>query len=479
MAEVFTKTIKGKLKLHWHEAILTILTISYFSYFTIASFLRYDNYHAGRFDLGNMAQTVWNTIHGRVFLLTDPNGTAEISRLAFHADFILILLSPLYLIWEDPRMLLLVQTLVLSSGGIFVYLMGKHVLRDKTLSLVLALSFFLNPAVNYTNLFDFHPVTLATTFLLAAFYFILKKRYALTIIFLALAGLTKEQVWLIIALLGLYLVFIHKQKFLGISIFAISSIIFYLLIWIAIPKALGSEHFAISYYSDFGGSPNLIIKNIALSPAKTFQTIFLPDRVEYLKQLFLPLGYLSFFAPFYLIFAFPDLVINLLSSNSVLHQIYYQYSASVTPFIFISTIFAISKLRTKLPEISSYTISTILLVFTFVSAYNFGPLLYTKKPNTDIFVSPLPVRKTVDEYIKALPEIEKVSATNNLGSHLSHRRYIYTIPIGIEEADRVMFLVKEESTQKEKDTLKKLLNDPKYVLVFNEGSFYVFKKASY
>lgn len=478
MAEVFTKTIKGKLKLYWHEAILAILTISYFSYFTAASFLRYDNYLTGRFDLGNMAQTVWNTIHGNIFMLNDPNGTREISRLAFHADFILILLSPFYLIWEDPRMLLLIQTLVLSSGGIFVYLIGKHVLRDKTLSLVLALSFFLNPAVNYTNLFDFHPVTLATTFLLAAFYFILKKRYALTIIFLVLAGLTKEQVWLIIALLGLYLVFIHKQKFLGISIFAISSFIFYLLIWIAIPKALGSEHFAISYYSDFGGSPNHIIKNIVLSPAKTFQTIFLPDRVEYLKQLFLPLGYLSFLAPFYLIFASPDLVINLLSSTSVLHQIYYQYSSTVTPFIFLSAIFAISKIKRRIPELSYSAIGLIIFLMTLVSAYDFGPLPYAKNSNLDMLLKPLSNKATIDEFISSLPITESVASTNNLGSHLSHRKNMYVIPQGVNKADTIMFLIASSTNENEKKALKKIQEDPNYKTVLNEHNFYVFKRAT-
>jgi uncharacterized membrane protein len=55
-----------------------------------------------------MDQTVWNTIHGRIFQLTDPNGTTNISRLAFHADLILVLISPLYLIWSSPEMLLLI-----------------------------------------------------------------------------------------------------------------------------------------------------------------------------------------------------------------------------------------------------------------------------------------------------------------------------------------------------------------------------------
>src|SRR3989344_2029047 len=114
----FTKKYK-------HELGLGIFALTYFIYFTTASFLRYTNYYTGRFDLGIMAQTVWNTLHGNFFIMTNPNGSEEVSRLAFHADFILILLSPFYFIWEAPRMLLLIQTFVLSLGGIFVYLIAN------------------------------------------------------------------------------------------------------------------------------------------------------------------------------------------------------------------------------------------------------------------------------------------------------------------------------------------------------------------
>ena len=111
----------------------------------------------------------------------------------------LVLLSPFYLIWEDPRVLLLIQTIILSFGGIFVYLISKHLLSNKTISLVFAFCFYLNPAVNYTNLFDFHAVTLATTFFLSAFYFIFKSNYKLVVLFLILAGITKEQTWAIVS----------------------------------------------------------------------------------------------------------------------------------------------------------------------------------------------------------------------------------------------------------------------------------------
>ena len=65
------------------ELVLGISTVIFTLYFSAISILRYDNFYAGRFDLGNMDQTVWNTVHGRFFQLSDPNGTATVSRLAF------------------------------------------------------------------------------------------------------------------------------------------------------------------------------------------------------------------------------------------------------------------------------------------------------------------------------------------------------------------------------------------------------------
>src|SRR3990167_3941076 len=114
--------LENYIKDHSHEIILLLMIAIYIIYFIAASFLRFDNFFTGRFDLGNMDQAVWNTIHGRIFKITDPNGTEIISRLAFHADFLLILISPLYLIWSHPKMLLLLQSVVLGFGALFVYI---------------------------------------------------------------------------------------------------------------------------------------------------------------------------------------------------------------------------------------------------------------------------------------------------------------------------------------------------------------------
>lgn len=468
------------IKKYLVEIILFIFIIGYTLYFTTASFLRFENYYTGRFDLGNMDQTVWNSIHGRLFSFTDPNGVETISRLAFHADFILVLLSPLYLLWEDPRMLLLTQTLMLAFGAFFVYKISLHILQNKHLSLTFSFAFLINPSVGYTNLYDFHAVVFATTFLLASYFFLQQKKSILFVAFALLAGLTKEHVWLITAFLGVYAIFFQKVKFAGTSLAVISVTLFYVLIWHVIPAARGEEHFAISYYAEFGDSPTSIIKSTVASPLKTFNILFQSDRINYQHQLFAPLGYLPLFAPHMLIFSFPDLFINLLSSNDNLHQIFYQYTATITPFLFIAAIYGVKFLTKIFPVISLRTYIFYLLITAVFSAYSFGPLPGAKKPNLDMFTKPLENKLLIETVIENIGQNEKIAATNNLGSHLSEREYIYTIPLGINQADTILFLVNEPrswpSTTNLKDLIIDLKQNKQFILTIENNNFTVFRK---
>jgi len=472
-----------------YEVLLGFFVFSYNAYFISASIFRYENYFAGRFDLGNMDQVVWNTLHGRFFQLTDPNGVDIVSRLTFHADYILVILAPLYKIWSDPRLLLIIQTVVLSFGAVFVYLIAKNILKNKVLSLAFAGSFLINPAVNYTNLYDFHSVTLGTTFLLAVFYFLYKKRYFWFVFFLILAGITKEQVWLITSLFGIYLFIINFRKnqslFLksfGILIFLTGICIFYYFIWRAIPEAKGGNHFALAYYSEFGDSPSGIIKNIVFSPIKTFFRIFQPNQSLYLLQLFLPLGFLSLFAPLFLIFAMPDLGINLLSNNSQLHQIYYQYSAAITPFIFISGIFGLNLLLKLSFKINHLFFYAFLVFFSVFGAFLYGPLPGAVNPNLDMFTKSLKNKKAIDNFLINIPRQYSIAATNNVGSHLSHRQKIFTIPVGIDRADIIVFLLNDYSAQPslaaQIDMAKRMENNKNYIQIFKSGDFIAFEKRN-
>ncbi len=478
-SKIITSTEKWITK-HIHLTLLLLAICIYSIYFSGASFLRHDNFYTGRFDLGNMSQTVWNTAHGRVFQLTDPNGTEIMSRLNFHADFILVLLAPFQIIWSNPKMLLLLQSIVIGFGALFIYLLCNLITSNKTVSLFLGLAFLLNPSINYANLFDFHAVTLATTLLLATMYFLIQKKYIWFVVFALLSALTKEQVWTIIFLLGLYIVCIQRKIVFGVIVSLVSFAAFYFLVWYAIPQVRGSGHFALTYFADFGSDPSGIIKNVIFSPLKTLSIIFQKDQITYLFQLLSPLGFLSLLSPLSLIFAFPDLLINLLSNNSQLHQIYFQYTATITPFIFISSMYAIKKLQRSFSKISPKVYITYFLITTVATAYFFGPLPGAVNPNLDMFTKPEPKKETIRRVLAQIPKNESVAATNNLGSHLSNREKIYTIPNGIDKADFVAFLLDDSYAQPSLGAQIKMATDLKnnnnYQLVYEQDDFIVFKK---
>ena len=483
---------------HKYELVLLGAILIYIAYFTTASFLRYDNFYTGRFDLGNMDQAVWNTTHGRIFQITDPNGTNIISRLAFHADFILVLLAPLYLIWSSPEMLLLLQTVVLALGAIFVYLISKEILKNKNISLIFSLSYLLNPSMQYTNLYDFHPVTLGTTFLLIAAYCFIKRRYLIFLIFAVLAGLTKEEVWLIISVFGFLTsaqsvfalvknkVTDRRKEFIKIALggllFAVSFGIFYYLVWYLIPSVRGGNHFALAYYSDFGYSPSSIVKNMIFSPFKTLDIIFSKNQLSYLLQQFIPLGFLSIFSPVSLLFAAPDLIIDLLSTNPQLHEIYFQYTSTITPFIFISAIYGVRRLRNWLPKVPVTFYCFFIIIATIFSAYIIGPLPGAKSPNLAMFTQPLADRNAIDKFLTDIPPHYSIAATNNIGSHLSHRQKIFTIPVGMKQADIVAFLLNDPYAQPSLPAqikmAKEMENDKNYIQIFKQGKFIAFEKKN-
>lgn len=457
------------LKLDPAILIVAFFAANYFVIMTSLAFLKHDVFLTGRFDLGNMSQTVWNTAHGRFFTLTNPDGTEIVSRLAVHSDFILILFAPLYFLWSDPRMLLLIQSLILSFGGVFVYLIAKKIIHNKYLSAALSISFFTNFWLHEQNLFDFHAVSLATTFLLGAFYFLIQKKYFFVGLFLLLAGITKENVFLIIPFFGVYLYFVEKKKTLGILLLTVSVAIFFFLSSYAIPEARNEAHFAVSNYGYLGSSPQEIVLNIILKPQVVFQQVFSLSTLNYLHQHLLPLGYLPIFSPAILIAVIPEMAIYLLSSNLQYRSYEYHFGALIIPFFFIATVYSVNfLLRQNKVKVAPLFIFYYLLFFAFTSCYLYSPLPGMKRAD----YSPFLARNTekIRTYLSLVPQQAKVAATNNIASHLSHRDYIFVLPFGLDRADYIV-IYKEIRFVENVDTNK-------YDLIISESQdgFYLYKK---
>jgi len=138
---------------------------AYTAGFASLSVLRHRAYTTGRYDLGNMVQTVWNTAHGHFLQMTSGDGV-QISRLAAHFDPILAVFAPLWWIWPSPEMLLVVQAAAVSLGALPVFWLARKHLYSELAGLGFAHVYLLYPATEWLTLNEFHPVALACPFLL-------------------------------------------------------------------------------------------------------------------------------------------------------------------------------------------------------------------------------------------------------------------------------------------------------------------------
>ena len=478
-----TATILKLLRENIHLVVLGILITAFCVFFVLASFLRFDNFHTARFDLGNMTQTVWNTAHGRIFQLTNPNGQENVPRLAFHADFILIFFAPFYWIWDSPKVLLLFQAVITGLGGVFVYLISVHVLKNKNISLAFAFAYLLNPSLSWSVLFDFHSVVLATTFLLGTIYFLLQKNYRWFLIFAILAALTKEQVWFIIALFGLLIFFWQKKRMFGFAVFSISLLIFYLLIWQIIPYVGASHgHFALTYFENGGDRPTELIKNTLSAPENTFAKLTDEEHTGYLKALFMPLGYLPLIFPVWLVFPIADFVLNLLSDKGELHFIYYHYTATITPFLFTSAIYAVYFLKRVIKR--NIVFIVYIVTFTIYGAYTYGPLPWSLDPSLDTlesFNAPLPHKEEIKIQLAKIPTEATLAITDNLGGYMSHRENVYLTYTEITNADYIAFLITKNGTDPDGEELIGILKkdtDDDFSLWYDKYGLTIFKKTN-
>ena len=324
--------------------ILTyILIVGYVLWMSYETVLRYSTFKATAFDLGNMDQVLWNTLHGRLFQFTNQGSDfyGPPTRLAIHFEPIILPLSLLYIFHADARLLLVFQTLMIAAGAWPIHVLTrKYIPTLPLLAPVMVLAYYLMPALLSVNLFDFHPVSLATPFLLYAVLALEYKHYGWFVLTCVLAAACKEDVPFAVAFLGVLVVWKYKLPRLGTLLILVGIVWGLSAFLVIIPHFYpGAVHSNYWYrYESLGSSPAAAIVNILLHPWLLFATFLTLDRFYYIASLLRSTGFLALLAPEWLLPALPALAINLFSDYPLYYSGVYHYNAVIIPFIMIASI---------------------------------------------------------------------------------------------------------------------------------------------
>jgi uncharacterized membrane protein len=415
------------VKKHLIEIILGVsiaLFVIAFSFLSIKRYLTLNSYY---YDLGIMNQVVDNTSRGHFLEMTNQQLGKNASRIAIHFDPILAFFAPFYLVYRDPSVLLIGQAAIIGLGALAIYLLGIKVLKKKGLSLVFAVLYLLYFQVQRTVLFDFHAVALSTSFLLFAFYYLEEKKPLPYFAFIFLSLITKEHVGLIVLMLGLYILFIKKNTRLGLATLGIGALFFAATVYVLIPWARGSDHFALKYFADFGDSPSKILVNVLTHPLVTMRKIFSAETITYVSRLVVPM-FFSLFSPFTFLIALPEWAINILSINANMRGYYFHYSSLIVPVLFYGAVMGHRNFDRliKNKNIKSAVFAVFLLANAYsIYRYNPVPKLWVKEPVNYREIDPIK-KKTINFLRERLKDEDiKLSTTPRLAPFFTNRRYYH------------------------------------------------------
>jgi uncharacterized membrane protein len=454
---------------------------AYAAAFAALSVLRHRAFETGRFDLGNMVQAVWSTAHGHPLQITNLHG-AEVSRLGAHVDPILVLFAPLWWIWPHPSLLLTVQALAVALGALpLFWLARKHTGSDDA-ALGFSLAYLLFPATEWLTLNEFHPIALACPLLLFAIWYLDEDRLLPFAFFALLAALTREEIPLVIAGLGLWYALSHRRWLAGGVIAAAGLAAAGVAVQVVIPHFHhGSKSSFYGRYNAVGGSASGMVRTLFTHPGRLLSIAFDHRGTHYLLDLLLPMAALALLAPLFLIALVPELALNLLSSVDAQSSIHYHYTAAEIPILFAAAAIGASRLRRRAG------IAAVVAVLAAVAGnYLLGPIpLWRFVPGgqtlqaTSAQVSHHD--RIADRELKLIPATAPVTATNALGAHLSERKRIFSFPY-LRGAEWVIVDEQKPSLGDHNDKrgglkqIERLRRDPRFRLVSAADGVLVFRR---
>jgi uncharacterized membrane protein len=360
--KLYAKSLLVLIEKHADRLILVPILV-YTVFFSAYTCYMHYTFRTYAWDLGITDQGLWTTLNTDKILystLEVPYGNPSGNFLGVHFSPILLLILPIYYLFQAPETLLVFQSFILALAALPLYWIARDKLQNKLYGLAFAAAYLLNPALHGVNTFDFHVEIFSPLFILFAFYYIDKGKWLKAIPFLILELTTLEFAPLLVLSLGFYF-FLKKLRegfsgqqsklktakklvpFIVLMLVAVYS--FYLAMYsieAVNPEKTGGAPGRWNYW---GANVFEIPANIIRNPVEAITFLVTPiEKMYFLIFLFASVLLLPLFAPIELVMALPWLVAALLTDYPPYYQPYYQYSAFVIGQIFIAAIYGFQNL---------------------------------------------------------------------------------------------------------------------------------------
>lgn len=419
----------------------------YFSWYTI---LRLDTLNAYTADLSLIDQAMWNTLHGRFMEATWWD--RQQPRLAEHFEPLLIPIAALFWLWDDVRVLLIVQAFALALGAWPVYLLARDALSPFFAArpwlawapLGFVGLYLFSPPLQAAAVADFHADPLAVAPLLLAFWAATRRRWWLMWLGAILVMASKETLPTLVVMLGGYLLWAAWREtgatrrtlaLQGLGL-ATAGTTWFAVATFGIVAPLAGQHFTTD-------GPIYLSNRFSRDPLDWLAMLQDPVRWRYLWHLLLSTGGLALLAPWYLLLGLPVLVANTFSNFAGQYSGEQHYSAPLVAVLIIAAVYGLRNvlLLSQRLQLTKQR-QSLLMLGLFIAAlllagwhhYRWGwtPLsrraeVYTHNAHT----------RQLPPLLAQVPPQVPISASAAVHPHLAHRPVAYVFP-HIGEAEIIL-----------------------------------------
>lgn len=329
--------------------ILGACAIAYFAAILRLALINHWSFKTNRADLGFYMSVFRNSSLGYPLRCTLCVGGTHASG---HFDPILVLLSPLYLLYPYSETLLVLQTAWLASSVVPLHLLARRAIGDPRVALAVTLSFLAYPALHGVSLFDFHSLALIIPLLLWFAYFFVTERwksYGVTLVALLLC---REDVSLVVFLAGIAILFSGKPRSGRVAFLTILSSLLYFVVvkkvFMASADPLNSGEGADSHAYYFAGliPPGTatlgLLGTLLTDPFLVLGKVFDEGKAEYVLALLSPLMFLPLLGRGRICLVY-GAFLTLVATRPIA-SINFHYSSLLIPVLFALTVDALGRL---------------------------------------------------------------------------------------------------------------------------------------
>ena len=323
--------------------------------YAVHALTRHQQFLTAGYDLGIFDQAVRAYSQFRSPMV--PIKGDDFHLLGDHFHPILVVLAPLYWVWDDPRMLLLAQAALVASSIPVVWGFAERHVPGRILPGVLAGCYALSWPLQRMIDFDFHEIAFAVPLLALAIDALDRHDDARLMIFSLLLLLVREDMGMLVVMIAVVRC-VHgwnewrlgedpgwRRVLLIPLILSLTGLSTFIVVttWV-LPHFSVTGQFAYWNYPALGADPPEAIRFMLLHPLRTSELLFVPvTKSTTWALLFLPL-LLFPLRSWYTLIALPLLLQRFLSGRAALWTTEYHYSAPILVILFLASVEALDRM---------------------------------------------------------------------------------------------------------------------------------------